>query len=149
MTIFLEVLGQIEARLKQMIEQIENIRWMAESGRYEMAYAHAMQEFFKDKPPVHYDDCVLIFRHVYDRERPERLNRDHDNIEVNIVADIVALYTMPDDGPSVCDHYYCSAAAAEDRTEIYVVPRDDFPQWLVVEETMPDDGVELHDTAGN
>ncbi len=105
----------------------------------------AMRRFFEKQPPTRYLDCVLIFRHVYDRERPERQKRDHDNIEVNMVSDIVVLYVMPDDAPSVCSHYYCSAEASEDRTEVYVVPRKDFPMWLVTESTMPDKGVQLHE----
>ncbi|MEH2933550.1 DUF6100 family protein [Acutalibacter sp. JLR.KK004] len=105
----------------------------------------AMQDFFRDKEPVQYTDCVLIFRHVYSRSRPERQHRDHDNIEANIVTDIVALYTMPDDSPAICDHHYCTAASEDDRTEIYVVPREDFPYWLEVEKSMPDEGVGLYD----
>lgn len=105
----------------------------------------AMQEFFREKPPVRYRNCVLIFRHVYDRTRPERQRRDHDNIEVNMVSDIVALYTMPDDGPGICSHHYCSAEGSADRTEVYVVPRDQFPIWLITEKAMPDEGVILHE----
>lgn len=224
MSIFLEVLGQAEAKLKQMSQQMENIRWMAENGRYEAALEHAlrleynserltlltralpgytgnplakahvdkaieeavpveigyteegwfslrlplllpkkesgsadyirgclypaMRRFFKDKQPVHYPDCVLIFRHVYSRDRPERQRRDHDNLEVNIVSDIVALYTMPDDSPGVCNHFYCSAAAEQERTEIYVVPKDDFQKWLAVEKSMPDEGMVLSENCG-
>ena len=69
----------------------------------------AMREFFLDSQPVRYNDCVLIYRHIYARDRPERKKRDHDNIEVNMVSDIVAMYVLPDDGPSICSHYYCSA----------------------------------------
>lgn len=87
----------------------------------------------------------MIFRHVYDRQRPERLKRDHDNIEVNKVADIVAMYVLPDDKPKICSHYYCSAAASEDRTEVYVVPKYDFPMWFVEEKAMPDKGVILYE----
>lgn len=104
-----------------------------------------MQRFFQDKPPIRYPECVLIFRHVYNEDRPERERRDHDNIEVNIVSDIVALYTLPDDGPGVCNHFYCSAAAKSERTEVYVVPLEDFPVWLDVEETMPEAGLPLSD----
>lgn len=105
----------------------------------------AMRDFFQDHPPVRYSDCVLIYRHVYDRSRPERKMRDHDNIEINMVSDIVAMYVMPDDGPSVCSHYYCSAEGPEDRTEVYVVPKRDFPVWLVMEKMMPEKGVELYE----
>lgn len=216
MSIFLEVLGKIDTKLKQMTEQVETARWLAQSGRFDAAYQHslsleddlerttllgralpaytgepaaqrdvkkiieqahpveigytpdgwftlrlpmllpkketgstefirgflypAMQDFFLDKEPVRYPDCVMIFRHVYSRDRPERQWRDHDNIEVNIVADIVALYTMPDDNPTVCTHYYCSAAGDRERTEVYVVPKDDFKTWLDVEFISPNCG---------
>ncbi len=105
----------------------------------------ALQDFFLYRPPVRYDDCVLIYRHVYDRRRPERKKRDHDNIEVNMVSDIVALYVMPDDGPAVCNHYYCSAPGNEERTEVYVVPKDEFPIWLITEKAMPEEGVMLYE----
>ncbi len=105
----------------------------------------AVHRFFKDKEPVRYTDCVLIFRHVYSRDRPERQRRDHDNIEVNMVADIVALYTMPDDGPMVCSWFYCSAAGQDERTEVYVVPKEEFPSWLDVGKAMPDVGMELYE----
>ena len=106
----------------------------------------AMRRFFQAQPPVRYRDCVLVYRHVYSRDRPERRYRDHDNIEVNMVSDIVALYVMPDDGPKVCSHYYCSVSGADDRTEVYVVPKADFPLWLVTERAAPDKGVKLYET---
>lgn len=106
----------------------------------------AMRSFFQSQPPVRYRDCVLIYRHVYSRDRPERQKRDHDNIEVNMVSDIVALYVMPDDSPKVCAHYYCSVSGTDDRTEVYVVPKKDFPLWLVTERAMPDEGVRLYET---
>lgn len=225
MSIFLEVLSQAESKLKQMSQQMENIRWMAENGRYEAALEHALRleynsermtlltralpgytgnplakvhvekaikeavpveigytaegwfslrlpmllpkkesgstefirgflyptmgKFFKGKDPVRYPNAVMIFRHVYSRDRPERERRDHDNIEVNIVSDIVALYTLPDDSPGVCNHYYCSAAAEHERTEVYVVPKADFQKWLAVEKSMPEEGVSLFENCGN
>lgn len=71
--------------------------------------------------------------------------RDHDNIEINMVSDIVALYVMPDDGPDVCSHFYCSAKGTDERTEVYVVPKSDFTAWLDTEKTMPDKGVKLYE----
>ena len=93
----------------------------------------AMQEYFQRKEPVRFTECVLVYRHVYDRNRPERRMRDHDNIETNMVSDIVAMYVMPDDAPSICSHYECSVMGEDDRTEVFVVPRMDFPQWLLQE----------------
>lgn len=105
----------------------------------------AMRDFFADKPPVRYPDCVVIFRHVYDRQRPERQYRDHDNFEINFVTDTIALYVLPDDNPSVCTHYYCSTASSTERTEVYIVPKKDFKAWLDAEQTMPDKGVPLYE----
>lgn len=105
----------------------------------------AMREFFLDSQPVRYNDCVLIYRHIYARDRPERKKRDHDNIEVNMVSDIVAMYVLPDDGPSVCSHYYCSTQGQSDRTEVYVVPQCEFTGWLENEKQMPDQGVKLYE----
>ncbi len=116
------------------------------SADYIRSYLYpAMRKFFDGKPPVRYRDCVLIFRHVYDRSRSEKRLRDHDNIEINMVSDIVAMYVLPDDNPKVCSHYYCSASASEDRTEVYVVPKNDFPIWFVEEKAMPDKGVMLYE----
>ena len=62
------------------------------SADYIRSYLYpAMRKFFEGKPPVRFRDCVLAYRHVYDRSRPERAMRDHDNIETNMVTDILAL----------------------------------------------------------
>lgn len=106
----------------------------------------AMEEFFCNKPLIRYPKCVLIYRHVYVKDYPERQYRDHDNIEINLVSDTVALYTMPDDNPLVCNHFYCSAAGDSERTEVYVVPQESFAQWLRREKNMPDEGVVLFET---
>ena len=103
----------------------------------------ALRRFFQRIPPPRYSPCVLIFRHVYARARPERRFRDHDNIETNMAADCVALYVMEDDNPAACSKYECSAKGDRERTEIYVVPETEFPQWLLSEKSMPEEGGEL------
>ena len=94
----------------------------------------ALRRYFDGKPPACYRSCVLAYRHVYQRGRPERAYRDHDNIEVNMVTDIITLYLLPDDAPRRCTHYYCSAAGEVDCTEAYVVPASRFPEWLAAEQ---------------
>ena len=105
----------------------------------------ALSEFFRDKQPVQYRDCVIVLRHVYDRGFPERQWRDHDNIEIKLVIDAAALYVLPDDGPKNCCHYYCSDADDSERTELYIVPREEFPMWLAKQKTIPDGGVALYE----
>ncbi len=104
---------------------------------------YEMRKFFEGKTRGFQKNCVLIFRHVYHNGFPERQMRDHDNIEINMVTDIVATYVLYDDGPSVCRHYYCSAKGSENRCEVYVVPQTDFEKWLEVEKEMPDEGIKL------
>lgn len=77
-----------------------------------------------------FSDCVIIYRHVYDEDIPEQLWRDHDNIELNFVTDIVAQYVMEDDAPKKCHHYYMSAAGSQAHTEVYVLPQSELKQWL-------------------
>jgi len=101
----------------------------------------SLADFFRGKDRVRYKDCVLIFRHIYRRDRPDRHYRDHDNIEVKSAADAVAFFVLYDDGPLTCEHFYCTAAGDENKTEVFVVPRSDFIKWLT--EVKPDNDKEL------
>lgn len=101
------------------------------------------EAFFKDKRPHKYHDCVIVYRHIYDESRPEKQWRDHDNIETNMITDIMALYLMTDDGPLVCDHYYCSSKGNGDCTEVYLVPRKDFKAFLEIMKNEPLDTAKL------
>jgi len=91
----------------------------------------AMKRFVEARPPVHFEKSVIVFRHVYDRQRPERLLRDHDNIELNAVVNVVVFYLLRSDGPKWLEHYYCAARGEADATEVYLVPQDDFDIFRV------------------
>ena len=104
----------------------------------------AFRRYFNERPvDEKFSKCVLIYRHVYDRERSERQYRDHDNIELNFVTDTVALYVMEDDAPLKCEHFHCSAAGSEERTEVYVVPQTDFMKWYGIHLQIPDEGMKI------
>ena len=105
----------------------------------------AMRKFFADKPNVRYPKCALIFRHVYDRNFPVRHMRDYDNVEVKQVTDVVAMYVMVDDSPLNCRVHHCCAVGSCCRTEVYVVPQDEFIRWYHQEPDIPDEGVLLLD----
>ena len=92
-----------------------------------------------------YRNCVLIFRHIYDTNRPEREYRDHDNIELNTVVDAIAMFFLVDDTPLECRHYYCSASGSSERTEVYIVSRNEFEEWLAMETSIPDIGFFLYE----
>ena len=91
----------------------------------------AMRRFMQSRPPFHFGKSVIVFRHVYNHERPERLLRDHDNIELNAVVNVIALYLLRSDGPKWLEHYYCAARGETDSTEVYLVPQDDFDGFRV------------------
>jgi hypothetical protein len=105
-----------------------------------------LRKFFKNKPTIRYPDCVLIYRHIYGREYNKRYVRDHDNIETYMISDMIALYVLRDDNPYLCNNYDCTAEGVRERTEVYVVPKAEFLEWLDQEKTMPKEGVRLYET---
>lgn len=105
----------------------------------------AMRRFWAGKDIVRYPRSVIIFRHVFNRDRPERQKRDYDNVEVKFVTDTVVIYVLEDDSPKHCEQFHCTAAGAEERTEVYVVPLDEFPDWYRKENLIPDDGLPITD----
>lgn len=114
------------------------------SRSYIRGFLYPELEQFATGRRIRYQNCVLIFRHVYDRNRPEREYRDHDNIELNTVVDAIAMFFLVDDTPLECRHYYCSAAGIRERTEVYIVPRNEFEEWLALESSIPEIGLSLH-----
>ena len=86
----------------------------------------AMSRFFRGKPPVRYTNCAMVFRHVYDKARPERRCRDHDNIEVSAVVNVLAHFLLHDDDGLSCPHYYFSSVGDTDQTEVLLIPEEDF-----------------------
>lgn len=56
----------------------------------------ALGEYFKCHEKLRIDNCVLTVCHRYDKSRPEREYRDHDNTNLNAIIDALACmrYTM-------------------------------------------------------
>ena len=105
----------------------------------------ALRKFFERKEVVRYENCVLIYRHVYGPSYEKRYMRDHDNIEIYMISDVIAAYVLRDDCPYLCSNYDCTAEGESERTEVYVVPNIDFVDWLNQEKTMPKGGVKLYE----
>lgn len=80
--------------------------------------------------PLIDEPVVLVVNHNYSRLRTEREYRDHDNIEINAVVDVMALYFLVDDGPMICSHFYTSSISEEDATVIHLVPARIFGEWI-------------------
>lgn len=71
---------------------------------------------------------IIIFKHNYADDK--RAWRDHDNIEVNVLIDVVANFFLKDDSAKLLDHLHFSRKADEDSTDIYIIPREDLVKWL-------------------
>ena len=104
-----------------------------------------LRKFFKNKVRDVPKQAVLVYRHVYEESHPEKQMRDHDNIEINQVSDCIVLWAMEDDSPKYCEHFYMSARGDNSRTEVYVVPREEFNEFVKIKDNMPKEGVKLYD----
>jgi hypothetical protein len=74
---------------------------------------------------------VIIFKHFYNRNRPQRMNHDLDNYEENGIVDSIAFYILPDDDAKHCFHLHMMEPADTDYTEVHVVPQSQFIYWLM------------------
>jgi hypothetical protein len=95
----------------------------------------ALDAFFKQFRVEHgywyrVNKCVISIVHCYDSKIPETQYRDHDNYEINGVIDSIAEYTMEDDEPLKCFHFYMTRKSDQSFTEIYVLPQNDFLRWV-------------------
>ena len=91
----------------------------------------ALESFFKGHKKVFIQEpSTLIVKHNYDKTRPEKELRDHDNIELNVVIDAIAMNVLPDDSPLKLRHFYLSKQADEDSTEIFIVPNNKFLELI-------------------
>lgn len=55
---------------------------------------------------------------------------DHDNIEYSGFFDCLAMYLIPDDNPRWCSHYFDYEVGEQEYSEILVVPKRIFPEFL-------------------
>ncbi len=105
----------------------------------------ALSSFFKDKPYLKMRDVFIVYRHVYDEHYLERKMRDHDNIEINMVNDCISTFILEDDAPGICNHCYMSAVGNEERTEVYIVPKEKIQEWFDFEKTIQKEGIKLYE----
>jgi hypothetical protein len=86
------------------------------------------------------EDLRNAFKHGITRAKIK-----YDNIEINQVSDCIALWAMEDDSPKYCEHFYMSARGDKSRTEVYVIPREEFGEFVKIRDNMPKEGVKLYD----
>jgi len=93
----------------------------------------AMSQFISSiqLPFERFEDCVICITHVYDKSLfNKRRIRDHNNLEIKGIIDVINLFMLIDDSGNRCDIYNSSEVADSDTTRISVMKKDMFPEWI-------------------
>lgn len=77
-----------------------------------------------------YGKAVICFCHIYEREQSGIKIRDHDNIEEKQVVDALGTFFLESDGGFYLDTYHTSCMGSGDRTEVCLMERTRFPDWI-------------------
>jgi len=85
----------------------------------------------RDLPFNRFKHCVICITHVYDKTLfGKGRKRDHDNVEIKGIVDVINTFLLTDDNGSLCDIYNTSELSDEDITRIYVMKKDMFSEWV-------------------
>ena len=99
------------------------------AGYIRTAAIVASERFYREnKFDIIREPVVVVFKHNYSEEN--RAWRDHDNIEVNVIMDALALYFLSDDSAKTCDHFYFSEKGDIDSTDVFIIKKTKFERWL-------------------
>ena len=82
--------------------------------------------------------CVICIMHVYDKELYDKgRKRDHDNIEIKGIIDVINTFLLTDDTGNLCDIYNTSEFSDKDFTRISIMKKDVFPEWILRHRNQP------------
>lgn len=95
----------------------------------------AIRSYFSDKPLPKFGVCVLVYEHIYDAALPRRRVTDHDNLELKHVQDALEAAFLTNDTATLCSAFQCSHRGEEDSTCIWILPPEQFPEWLTKHES--------------
>ena len=73
--------------------------------------------------------CVLVYEHIYDISRSRRFI-DHDNLELKHCQDVLEAAFLTNDTAALCSAFQCSHRGEQDGTRIWILPPEQFPEWL-------------------
>lgn len=74
--------------------------------------------------------AVIAYQFVFKTDTPPTALYDFDSIEIKQVNNTLADYFLTDDGPKYIKQFYFSSFEDHERTRVYLVPFDKFPQFL-------------------
>lgn len=90
----------------------------------------ALSRYVREHPAPLYRQCAVCFAHVYERSAKYGV-RDYDNMEQKQILDVIASFFLTDDGGLYCDAYNTTELGEESRTQIYIMEKKRFPEWLL------------------
>lgn len=86
------------------------------------------QEQGKEVPQ--FERAAVCFLHVYDQKQSVARVRDHDNIEEKQMVDALGMFFLVSDGGLYLDTFHTSLLGTEDRTCLFLMDQEKFPQWI-------------------
>lgn len=72
---------------------------------------------------------MLVYEHIYDINRNRRFI-DHDNLELKHCQDVLEAAFLTNDTAALCSVFQCSHRREQDGTRIWILPPEQFPEWL-------------------
>ena len=89
----------------------------------------AIRRAFSEHDHPKFRACVLVYEHIYDISRSRRFT-DHDNLELKHCQDVLEAAFLTNDTAALCSAFQCSHRGEQDGTRIWILPPEQFPEWL-------------------
>lgn len=89
----------------------------------------AIRRTFPEHDQPKFRACVLVYEHIYDISRSRRFI-DHDNLELKHCQDVLEAAFLTNDTAALCSAFQCSHHGEQDGTRIWILPPEQFPEWL-------------------
>ena len=88
-----------------------------------------LSRYSDGNPLKRYSHCVVCFSHIYSDDS-KRYIRDYDNLELKQILDVIAAFLMEDDSGLLIDAYNTTETGKTDCTEISVMEKRRFSDWI-------------------
>ena len=89
----------------------------------------AIRRTFPEHDQPKFRACVLVYEHIYDISHSRRFI-DHDNLELKHCQDVLEAAFLTNDTAALCSAFQCSHRGKQDGTRIWILPPEQFPEWL-------------------
>lgn len=73
---------------------------------------------------------VLVYRNRYAPDVTIKRWSDNDNFEHRALTNLLSAFFLYDDNPEYCDNYFCSDPGTENCTEVYIIPKEKYVEFL-------------------